>query len=83
MAARKKTHGAPDSRLYESPEVMALFEPIRLWLSKNCKKVKCYLRLPPFGAPVKAYQSACMDCVLFAGTVVIRSFSLLVPVVHL
>ena len=44
MAARKKTHGAPDARLYESPEVMALFEPIRMWLSKNCKKVKCLLK---------------------------------------
>lgn len=44
MAARKKTHGGPDARLYESPEVMALFEPIRLWLTKNCKKVNWLMK---------------------------------------
>jgi len=38
MAARKKD-GAPDWKYYESAETIALFEPVKQYLLKNCKKV--------------------------------------------
>lgn len=38
MAARKKD-GAPDWKYYESTETVALFEPVKQYLLKNCKKV--------------------------------------------
>ena len=38
MAARKKD-GAPDWKYYESAETVALFEPVKQYLLKNCKKV--------------------------------------------
>lgn len=38
MAARKKD-GAPDWKYYETAETAALFEPVKQYLLKNCKKV--------------------------------------------
>lgn len=38
MAARKKD-GAPDWKYYEITETIALFEPVKQYLLKNCKKV--------------------------------------------
>ena len=38
MAARKKD-GAPDWKYYESADTIALFEPVKQYLLKNCKKV--------------------------------------------
>lgn len=38
MAARKKD-GAPDWKYYECAETIALFEPVKQYLLKNCKKV--------------------------------------------
>ena len=38
MAVRKKV-GAPDWKYYESPDTVALFEPVKNYLLKNCKKV--------------------------------------------
>lgn len=38
MAARKKD-GAPDWKYYENAETVALFEPVKLYLLKNYKKV--------------------------------------------
>lgn len=38
MAARKKD-GSPDWKYYESAETVALFEPVKQYLLKNCKKV--------------------------------------------
>lgn len=38
MAARKKD-GAPDWKYFESAETIALFEPVKQYLLKNCKKV--------------------------------------------
>ena len=38
MAARKKD-GSPDWKYYESAETIALFEPVKQYLLKNCKKV--------------------------------------------
>lgn len=43
MAARKKD-GGPDWKYYESPETVALFEPIKQYLLKNYKK---YVQLEP------------------------------------
>lgn len=46
MAARKKD-GAPDWKYYESAETVALFEPVKQYLLKNCKKViKSWSRMP-------------------------------------
>lgn len=42
MAARKKD-GAPDWKYYESAETVALFEPVKQYLLKNCKKVMTIL----------------------------------------
>ena len=38
MATRKK-NGAPDSKHYEAPDIIAKFEPVKQWLVKNCRKV--------------------------------------------
>ena len=43
MAARKKD-GGPDWKYYESPETVALFEPIKQYLLRNYKK---YVQLEP------------------------------------
>ena len=45
MAARKKD-GAPDWKYYESTETVSLFEPVKQYLLKNCKKV-IFVRLRP------------------------------------
>ena len=36
---RKKASGNADQKLYESPDLVSRFEPVRLWLNKHCKKV--------------------------------------------
>lgn len=41
MAARKKD-GAPDWKYYESLDTIALFEPVKQYLLKNCKKVSSH-----------------------------------------
>ena len=41
MAARKKD-GAPDWKYYESLDTIALFEPVKQYLLKNCKKVRSH-----------------------------------------
>lgn len=38
MAARKKD-GSPDWKYFESADTIALFEPVKQYLLKNCKKV--------------------------------------------
>ncbi|CAH3168343.1 unnamed protein product [Porites evermanni] len=43
MAVRKKV-GAPDWKYYESPDTVALFEPVKNYLLKNCKK---YVQMEP------------------------------------
>ncbi|KAJ7365203.1 SWI SNF, matrix associated, actin dependent regulator of chromatin, sub c, member 2 [Desmophyllum pertusum] len=43
MAARKKD-GAPDWKYYEITETIALFEPVKQYLLKNCKK---YVQVEP------------------------------------
>ncbi|XP_015760824.1 PREDICTED: SWI/SNF complex subunit SMARCC2-like [Acropora digitifera] len=43
MAARKKD-GAPDWKYYETAETAALFEPVKQYLLKNCKK---YVQMEP------------------------------------
>ncbi|XP_068715454.1 SWI/SNF complex subunit SMARCC2-like isoform X1 [Montipora capricornis] len=43
MAARKKD-GAPDWKYYESAETVSLFEPVKQYLLKNCKK---YVQMEP------------------------------------
>ena len=44
MAVRKKD-GGPDWKLYESPSVCELFEQVKQYLLKNCKKVLHHLRV--------------------------------------
>ena len=44
MAVRKKV-GAPDWKYYESPDTVALFEPVKNYLLKNCKKVIIFVVL--------------------------------------
>ena len=39
MAVRKKD-GGPNLKHYESPDVVALFDSVRNWLTKNAKKVR-------------------------------------------
>ncbi|PFX30455.1 SWI/SNF complex subunit SMARCC2 [Stylophora pistillata] len=43
MAARKKD-GAPDWKYYESPDTIALFETVKQYLLRNCKK---YVQVEP------------------------------------
>ena len=37
--AQPKKDGGPNVKFYESPETAQLFEGIKSWLVKNCKKV--------------------------------------------
>lgn len=39
MSLAPKKDGGPNSKFYESPETISLFDGIRTWLQKNCKKV--------------------------------------------
>lgn len=39
IAFGPKKDGSPNSKFFESPETITLFDVVRLWLLKNCKKV--------------------------------------------
>ena len=41
MAASKKKNGCPNIKFYECAETISQFEPVKLWLFKNFKKVCC------------------------------------------
>nr|AFJ24742.1 SWI/SNF complex subunit SMARCC-1 [Schmidtea mediterranea] len=38
MLFLKKKDGLPNQRFYENPEIIALFDTVRTWLTRNCKK---------------------------------------------
>lgn len=39
MAFAPKEDGGPNLKFYESQETLQLFESVKTWLLKNCKKV--------------------------------------------
>lgn len=39
MALAPKKDGGPNLKFYESTETVQLFEVVKTWLIKNCKKV--------------------------------------------
>jgi SWIRM-associated domain at the N-terminal len=41
--AQPKKDGGPNVKFYESPETAQLFEGIKSWLVKNCKKVRKFI----------------------------------------
>ena len=45
MALQRKKDGTPNTKFFESVETVALFDPVRSWLLKNCKKVFIQLYL--------------------------------------
>ena len=38
MQLLKKKDGLPNQRFYDNPEIIALFDTVRTWLTRNCKK---------------------------------------------
>jgi len=40
MAFAPKKDGGPNLKFYEAPETLQLFEAVKTWLIKNCKKVR-------------------------------------------
>lgn len=38
-----KKDGSPNIEFFQSPECLTAFEGIRIWLQKNCKKVRISL----------------------------------------
>lgn len=40
LAFGPKKDGGPNVKFFESPETLALFDGIKNWLQKNCKKVR-------------------------------------------
>ncbi len=38
-----KKNGSPNTKFYESTEIIAQFDPVRTWLNKNFKKVSLHL----------------------------------------
>uniref|UniRef100_A0A8D9BPV3 SWI/SNF complex subunit SMARCC2 n=1 Tax=Cacopsylla melanoneura TaxID=428564 RepID=A0A8D9BPV3_9HEMI len=50
MSAQPKKDGSPNKQFFESAETVTLFEGVRTWLLKNCKKMKCFLDFKPGGA---------------------------------
>lgn len=39
MSLAPKKDGGPNTKFFESPETISLFDAIKSWLQKNCKKV--------------------------------------------
>lgn len=39
MSLGPKKDGGPNVKFFESPETLSLFDGIKTWLQKNCKKV--------------------------------------------
>lgn len=39
LSLEPKKDGGPNVKFYESPETISLFDGIKAWLQKNCKKV--------------------------------------------
>lgn len=39
MSLAPKKDGGPNTKFFESPETVSLFDAIKSWLQKNCKKV--------------------------------------------
>lgn len=39
LALGPKKDGGPNIKFFESPETISLFDGIKSWLQKNCKKV--------------------------------------------
>jgi SWI/SNF related-matrix-associated actin-dependent regulator of chromatin subfamily C len=40
MSLAPKKDGGPNTKFFESPETISLFDAIKSWLQKNCKKVR-------------------------------------------
>jgi SWI/SNF related-matrix-associated actin-dependent regulator of chromatin subfamily C len=40
MSLAPKKDGGPNTKFFESPETVSLFDAIKSWLQKNCKKVR-------------------------------------------
>uniref|UniRef100_A0A670K8A3 SWI/SNF related BAF chromatin remodeling complex subunit C2 n=1 Tax=Podarcis muralis TaxID=64176 RepID=A0A670K8A3_PODMU len=49
MAVRKKD-GGPNVKYYEASDTVSQFDSARIWLSKNYKKIKCFLDFKAGGA---------------------------------
>lgn len=45
LALGPKKDGGPNIKFFESPETISLFDGIKSWLQKNCKKVNLTLFL--------------------------------------
>ena len=41
MAYAPKNDGRPNTKFYESADILSLFEGVKTWLMKNAKKVWC------------------------------------------
>lgn len=39
LVLEPKKDGGPNAKFFESPETISLFDGIKSWLQKNCKKV--------------------------------------------
>jgi hypothetical protein len=48
MAFAPKKDGGPNLKFYESHETLLLFEGVKTWLIKNCKKVNIHRQQSPF-----------------------------------
>ena len=44
MALHKKKDGSPNVKYFEAAETISLYDSVKQWLQKNCKKVR-YLKL--------------------------------------
>jgi SWI/SNF related-matrix-associated actin-dependent regulator of chromatin subfamily C len=46
LAFGPKKDGGPNTKFFESPEILSQFDGIKSWMQKNCKKVASIE--PPF-----------------------------------
>lgn len=59
MSLAPKKDGGPNTKFFESPETISLFDAIKSWLQKNCKKVRLNCR--PFRRALLCGWLTCMD----------------------
>lgn len=58
LALGPKKDGGPNAKFYESPETISLFDGVKSWLQKNCKKVKTN--------PSDGYEGVCVQSSIIA-----------------
>ncbi|XP_017765083.1 PREDICTED: SWI/SNF complex subunit SMARCC2 isoform X3 [Eufriesea mexicana] len=49
LALGPKKDGGPNTKFFESQEILTQLDGVKQWLLKNCKKMKCFLDFKPGG----------------------------------